>query len=169
MSATARAMHDTAPPSAAHTAGWVVLAIGGQHLALAQRDVRLMELVADLTPPTVDTQYEIGWLARKNDEPWPVYCLDDELRLQRQAPAARRVCVFVATDTGTIGIACDRVQSLALDADLAVDPVPGCMTGVPSPIAGFARHKGGITAVLSPTALAGYIAFLQEQRHDAHE
>ena len=193
MNALAVVVHD-APPVARPIAGWMVLAIDGLRLALPQRDVRLIELLTDLAPSiagdvqggtrvavapfgeangarrtaTATGELEIGWLSRKEGEPWPVYCLDGGLRLQYPVPPVRRMCVFIEAQGDVTGIACDRVQLLATDADLTVEPVPGCMTGIPSPITGFARHQGGVTVVVTATALAGYLAFLQEQGHGTH-
>jgi hypothetical protein len=199
MSALATAVRDAAP-QARPIAGWMVLAIDGLRLALPQRDVRLIELLADLAPPTAGDVHgstsvaggrtpgatdvhgstsvaggrtpgarAIGWLSRKEGEPWPVYCLDGGLQLQHPLPPARRLCVFIEAHGAVTGIACDRVQLLATDAELTVEPVPGCMTGMPSPITGFARHQAGITAVVTATVLADYLAFLQEHGHGAHQ
>jgi hypothetical protein len=196
----------------------MVLAIDGLRLALPQRDVRLIELLADLAPATAGDVHgstsvagapcgeansarrtpgatdvhgstsvaqapsaeadgarrtpgarAIGWLSRKEREPWPVYCLDGGLQLQHPVPPARRLCVFIEAHDAVTGIACDRVQLLATDAELTVEPVPGCMTGMPSPITGFARHQAGITVVVTATVLADYLAFLQEHGHGAHQ
>jgi hypothetical protein len=168
MSAAANAVRD-AVPEALRTAGWLVLTIDSLRLALPQREVRLIELVADLQPVAIEDGPAIGWLLHKDADPWPAYCLDGELLLQRPVPAARRICVFIEAGGLVTGIACDRVQSLATDAELTVEPVPGCMTGIRSPITGFARYQADITAVLSVTALAAYLAFLQEHGHAAHE
>jgi hypothetical protein len=91
------------------------------------------------------------------------------LQLQHPVPPARRLCVFIEAHDAVTGIACDRVQLLATDAELTVEPVPGCMTGMPSPITGFARHQAGITVVVTATVLADYLAFLQEHGHGAHQ
>jgi hypothetical protein len=242
MSALATAVRDAAP-QARPIAGWMVLAIDGLRLALPQRDVRLIELLADLAPATAGDVHgstsvaggrtpgatdvhgstsvaggrtpgatdvhgstsvaggrtpgatdvhgstsvaqapsaeadgarrtpgarAIGWLSRKEGEPWPVYCLDGGLQLQHPVPPARRLCVFIEAHDAVTGIACDRVQLLATDAELTVEPVPGCMTGMPSPITGFARHQAGITVVVTATVLADYLAFLQEHGHGAHQ
>ena len=173
MSAAASALRDVAPPAvneASFTAaGWLVLVIDGLRLALPQRDVRLIELAAELQPATVADGQVIGWLPREDADPWPVYSFDGGLRLQRPAAETRRLCVFIEAGGQTTGIACDRVHALATDVELAVEPVPGCMTGIPSPLAGFARDQGGITAVLDVAALSGYIDFLREHGNGAHE
>jgi hypothetical protein len=194
MSALAAVVHD-ATPVARPIAGWMVLAIDGLRLALPQCDVRLIELLVDLASskpdeaagstrvaaapcgaandargtPAASGGLEIGWRLRRKGEPWPVYCLDSGLRLQYPVPAARRMCVFIEAHGHVAGIACDRVLLLATDAALSVQPVPGCMTGMPSPITGFARHQAGITAVATATALAGYLAFLLEHGHGTHQ
>ena len=168
MSAAANAVRD-AVPEALRAAGWLVLTIDSLRLALPQRDVRLIELVADLQPVAAEGEPAIGRLLHEDADPWPAYCLDGELHLQRPVPAVRRICVFIEAGDHVTGIACDRVQSLATDAELTVEPVPGCMTGIRSPITGFARYQAEITAVLDAAALAAYLAFLQGHGHAAHE
>lgn len=169
MTLAATAVPDAASAAARATAGWMVLGIDELRLALPQTDVRLIELIADLKPSATDEAREIGWLLREGGDSWPAYCLDGVLRLQRPAPGARRICVFFEADDGVLGIVCDRVWSLATDAELAVEPVPGCMTGMPSPVAGFARHREGVVLVISAARLTRYLAFLQGRAHDAHE
>ena len=187
MSALAIEVYE-ATPLARPIAGWMVMAIDGLRLALPQSDVRLIELLVDLSPSPADNVQasasaalarsghgidagglEIGWLARRNEASWPVYALDSGLRLQSPVPVARRMCVFIEAHGAVTGIACDRVLLLATDAELSVQAVPGCMTGVSSPITGFARHQKGISAVATATALAGYLAHLLELGHGAHQ
>lgn len=170
MSAPAAAVREAVVSAAARAAaGWMVLAIDHLRLALPQRDVRLIELVADLKSSAAGEAHEIGWLLREDGASWPVYCLDGALRLQRPAPDARRVCVFIETGSAVTGIACDHVWSLATDAELAVEPVPGCMTGTPSPISGFARYRDGVAMIVGPVELAEYLAFVQGHGNGAHE
>ena len=194
MSALAIEVYE-ATPVARPIAGWMVMTIDSLRLTLPQSDVRLIELLVDLSPSPADGVQagaraaqarsgqgndaggmqaaaggrEIGWLARRNEESWPVYCLDRGLRLQSVAPPSRRMCVFIEAHGAVAGIACDRVVLLATDAELSVQPVPGCMTGVSTPITGFARHQKGITAVATATALTGYLAHLLEHGHGAHQ
>ena len=167
-------------------AGWLVLAIDNLRLALPQREVRLIELLTDLAPSASgDVQGDtsaaqapsgqaggvsaIGWLLRRQGAAWPVYALDAGLHPQPAPPPARRLCVFIGTQADVIGFACDRVQLLATDAELTVEPVPGCMTGMASPITGFARHQKGITSVVTAAMLAAYLVFLREHGYDAHQ
>lgn len=154
---------------AATTTGWMVLAIGDQRLALAQRDVRLIGLVADLKLSAAGESLEVGWLLQKNGSSWPVYCFDEALSLQRPAPAHRHVCVFFAAGEETLGILGDRVWSLAADADIVVEPLPACMTGLPSPVMGIANYQDSVVAVLGAGQIASYLGFLWERGHGADE
>jgi hypothetical protein len=148
--------------------GWVVLAIGALRLALPQRDVRQIEPAADLKESAAGEGLEVGWFLRDGTRSWPAYGLDEQLRLERPAAPARRLCVFTATDDEVRGIVCNRVWSLAADADLGVEPVPGCMIGPRSPATGLARFDDGVALVSDGAALAAYLAFLMEPARDRH-
>jgi len=76
-----------APSASSTTAGWMVLALGDQQLALAQRDVRLIGLVSDLKLSAAGESPEVGWLQQKNGSSWPVYCFDEALQILNPAPA----------------------------------------------------------------------------------
>lgn len=154
------------PPAGRIAAGWMLLAIDGLRLALPQREVRLVELVADLEAPDRGDTQAVGALRQADGSAWPAYCLDADLGVQRVVPEARRSCVFVEAGGRVLGLVCDRIWSLASDAELTVEPVPGCMTGAPSPVAGFTRHRGGIAVVLAAASLAAY---LDSQRSGTHE
>ena len=160
MSAGATAMR--AAPVAAAASGWLVLAFDGVLLTLPQRSVRQVELVSDLKLSAAGEAPEAAWLLRRDDRSWPVYGLDGALRLVRPLPAARRVCVFFASGPAVCGLACDRVWSLASDTELTVEPVPGCMTGLPSPVTGLARIRDAVATITSAEALFNYLAHLKD-------
>jgi hypothetical protein len=164
MSSSAASLSPETRPEAA--AGWVVLAIDKLWLALPQRDVRQFELASDMAAPADPAAPEAGRFIGRRGESWPVYSLDESLELRRTAPAARHICAFFETEGGTRGVLCDRVWTLARDAELAVEPVPGCMTGPPSPSTGLAQFRDRIVLVTGRAALSSYIAFLLE-RSDA--
>lgn len=157
-----------APPERA-IAGWMVGSFDGVRLALPQREVRLIELLGDLKRPTDDTGPECGWLAHADGAAWPAYSLDAAMRLQTRMPETRRVCVFFAAGDAVLGLACDRIVSLAADADLAAEPLPGCMRTQGSPLAGIARYADGIAAVVAASELATYINGLRGVARGAHE
>jgi len=73
----------------------------------------------------------------------PAYCLDGALRRLPAVPDTRRLGVFFDTGETVCGILCDRVASLATDAELVVEPLPGCMTACPPPLTGVARCATG--------------------------
>ncbi len=151
---------DTGP---AIVPGWAVLAMGELWLALPQRDVRQFELASDLEAPGASLAQAAGQFMAGNDQSWPVYSLDGLLQLQRAVPEARRICVFYETEDQTRGLLCDRVWSLAEDADLIVEPMPGCMKGPPSPATGLAQFRDHIAIVTNRGALSAYLAYLLEQ------
>lgn len=163
------AAHETPPPATSTTAGWMVLAVGDLRLALPQRDVRLFGLVADLKLSAAGESLEVGRLLQKSGGSWPVYCFDAALQLQSPAPADRHVCVFFAAGGETVGILGDRVWSLAADTDIAVEALPGCMTGLPTPVVGVAHYRDSVMAVLGAAQIAAYLAFLREHENDADE
>lgn len=166
---TRAAVHHIPVPSALATAGWMVLALGDLRLALPQKDVRLIGLVADLKLSTAGESLETGWLLQKTGSSWPVYCFDEALQLQRPTPAGRHVCVFFEGGDETLGILSDRVWSLAADTDITVEPLPACMTGLPSPVVGVAHYQEGAVAVLGAVQMVAYLACLREREHGADE
>jgi len=151
---------DTRPSS---VPGWAVLAFGELWLALPQRDVRQFELASDLEAPGASLAQAAGQFMAGSEESWPVYSLDGSLQLQRAVPETRRICVFFETEGQTRGLLCDRVWSLAEDADLLVEPMPGCIKGPPSPATGLAQFRGQIAIVTNHGALSAYLAYLFEQ------
>lgn len=151
----------TAQPATA--AGWLVLAIDGLELALAQRSVRQVELIGDLhRAGPASGSGPAAWLARRAGPSWPAYCVDGELRRLAEVPATRRLGVFFDTGETVCGILCDRVTTLASDAALTVEPLPGCMAGPASPLTGVARLGAGIAAVTSAAALFAYLGAAPE-------
>lgn len=148
--------------STLRVAGWAVLAVGTLRLALPQRDVRQIDLVGDLQAPAAGGGPEIGRRIRDGGRPWPAYCLDAHLRLQLPAPAQRRICVFFGLEDGVRGILCDRVWSLAADADLVIEPLPGCFEGARSPATGLARFEQHVVLVTDGGALAAYLVEFEE-------
>jgi hypothetical protein len=156
-----------ASPATIH--GWVVLAIGVLRLALPQHDVRQLEPVSDLKESAAGETDEVGWFLRDGARSWPAYGLDEQLRLERPAAPGRRLCVFIGAEDAVRGIVCNRVWSLAADADLGVEPLPGCMRGPRSPAIGLARFEDGVALVTDATALAAYLDFLKKPAHDGHD
>jgi len=168
---TRAAVNESAVSSAAATvtAGWMVLALGDQQLAIPQRDVRLIGLAADLKLSAAGEALEVGWLLQKSGNSWPVYCFNEALQILRPAPPDRHVCVFFEAGGEILGILSDRVWSLAADTDMAVQPLPACMTGLPSPVVGVSYYQQKVVAVLGATEIAAYLNFLREQEHGADE
>jgi hypothetical protein len=158
-----------ATPAASTTAGWMVLALGDLRLAFPQRDIRLIGLATDLKLSAAGESPEVGWLLRKSGNSWPVYCFDEALNLQRPAPEGRHICVFFEAGGEMFGILSDRVWSLAADSDLAVEPLPACMTGLTSPVIGVARYQESVVAVLGGTEIATYLVFLRGREHGADQ
>ncbi len=147
------------------TQGWAVLAMDALRLALPQRDVRQFELAADLEAPGANLAQASGQLMAGSGELWPVYSLDGALQLTRAAQGSRSLCVFFQAEGPTRGLLCDRVWSLSDDADLVVEPIPGCIKGAPSPATGLARFRDRIAMVTSRTALSHYLAHLLDEAH----
>ncbi len=157
MNSRATAIHNPAAPAARPAAGWMVLAIENLRMALPQRDVRQIEIAADLELSVAGEAREAGWLLREDGKYWPAYCLDGTLRLLWPVPASRRVCVLINDKDGMCGLLCDRVWSFAADGDLGVEPAPGCMAAPRSPIVGYARFQSGIAVVTNAIDLAAYL------------
>jgi hypothetical protein len=161
MAAAALKLAATAPS----ISGWAVLAIGAVRLALPQRGVRQIDLAVDLKISAAGEGPAIGWLVRKSGASWPVYCLDERFGFEHPAPADRRLCVFFGSGDDVQGILCNHVWSLPSDADLAIEPLPGCATGQRSPATGLAQFMEGVSLVTSATALAAYLAALKETNY----
>ena len=167
-------MTSTATTPPAETArsiapGWAVLGIDELRLALPQRDLRRFELASDLEAPGAKSAPAAGQFTAADDASWPAYNLDGTLHLQRVTPGARSLCAFFDAEGQTRGLLCDRVWSLAEDADLVVEALPGCMKGPPSPATGLARFQGRIAMVTNRDAISSYLAFLLEQTRVEHE
>lgn len=170
MSAPAGVTHTHSPAATAGiTDGWLLLALDGLRLALPHREAVLIGLTGDLTAPDHDDTFEIGSLLRQPGPSWPVFSLNGALALERRHSVKRRNCVFFATGGVVRGLACDRLWSLATDAELAVAPVPGCLRAEQSPITGFARYRDDLLAVTRAAELAAYLDFLLEHRHVQHQ
>jgi hypothetical protein len=158
------------PDSVSATApGWAVLAIDELFLALPQRDICLFEVATDLQAREVNLAEAIGYFQTHRDESWPVYRLDGALQLQRAVSEKRRIYVFFEAQGQTRGLLCDRVWSLAEDADIAAEPMPGCIKGPPSPATGLTQFRDRIAMVTDRAALSSYLAYLQEQEHVGFE
>jgi hypothetical protein len=143
--------------------GWAVLVIDELWLAMPQRDVRQFALASDLEASGANLAQAGGQPLAGSGESWPVYSLDGSLQLQRATPKARSICVFFDAEGQTHGLLCDRVWSLAEDADLVVETLPGCIKGRPSPATGLAQFRNRIAMVTSRGALSAYLAHLLEQ------
>ncbi len=163
MSGTATLPRSSSDPIAVQ--GWAVLALDELRLALPQRDVRQFELAADLEAPKDNLPQASGQLTAGRGELWPVYRLDSSLQLTRAADGSRSLCVFFQADGPTRGLLCDRVWSLSEDADLVVEPMPGCLKGPPSPATGLARFQDRIAMVTNRVALSHYLAQLLGEAH----
>jgi len=151
--------------AAQEIAGWAVLAIGKVRLALPQREVRQIDLAADLKVSAAGEGPESGWLIRDDAPSWPAYCLDEALVFERPAPVERKLCVFLKLGEEARGILCDHVWSLATDTDLVPEPMPGCMGGPRTPATGLAHFEGGVTLVTGAAALDSYFTDLKETEH----
>ena len=159
------AAHKLDPASAAGPVeGWLVMAIGELRLALSQSEALQIDLASDLKGAG-EGGPEFGWLARRAGKSGPAYCVDSTLRAQRPAPEERRLCVFLGTQDDALGILCDRVWPLAADADLRVEPLPGCMNGPRSPTTGLARFQDGVAVVTSASEMKAYLDFLSGKDH----
>ena len=149
--------------------GWAVLVIDELWLALPQRDVRQFGLTSELEAPAANLPRAGGQFPAESGEFWPAYSLDGSLQLQQVTPEVRSVCVFFEAGGKTRGLLCDRVWSLADNADLVVEPMPGCAKGPPSPATGLAQFRGRIAMVTDPSALSTYLAYLLDHNHVGHE
>ena len=149
------------PPAAVAATGWLLLDIDDRRLALPQRDVRQIELAADLEAATESGAREAGWFVPRDGDAWPAYSLDAALQLQQAPPAGRKVCVFVEAAGKRFGLLCNRVAPLHADEDLEVEPVPGCLVRTHSPILGFARIGNGLAVITDGAALAAYLGSLR--------
>ncbi len=145
--------------------GWAVLVIDELYLVLPQRDVRQFGLASDLEAPGAELAQAGGQFPAGRGESWPVYSLDGSLQLQRATSEVRTVCVFFEAGGQTRGLLCDRLWSLAEDTDLAVEPMPGCAKGPPSPATGLAQFRDRIAMVTDRAALSSYLAYLLDQNH----
>jgi hypothetical protein len=163
------ARHIPDSPAVHVAAGWLVMAIDNLRVVLPQKEVREIGLVADLTPPETSDDPEIGYAASESGDAWPAYSLSGALDPQTEVPPSRRFCVFFWHAGVTLGLACDRIWSLANDSELQVEPLRACMRGLRTPITGIARYNDELATVTDAAALASYLDFLKEHRDGANE
>jgi len=157
----------SSPPSSApiDVPGWAVITIGRTRLAIPQREVHRIDLAVDIMQADRGEEPEIGWLRVDDGSSWPVYSLDEGLQLERSVSAERRLCVFTGTEGSILGILCDHAQSLDSNDDLAVQPVPGCMSGLSSVAEGLAGFEDSVALVTNSAALGDYVMRELDRTH----
>jgi hypothetical protein len=145
------------PLSAAGTQGTVSMAllkIAGLNLVLPQHDVTAVEAAADLGGEEPGLR-SVGWINHAR-QPWPVYCLSEELSLLPSVPAGRRACVVLARGNGYMGILCDEI-SIAQLASVRPFALPDAMKLPGTPIRCLVPIDTGIACVTGAQQLAAHI------------
>ena len=142
-------------PAAATLAGWALLTMDGVRLALPQKDIVTIGLVAALLPAQ-DAVNAIGCFVH-NGERWLVYCLDRCFVPVPMLATTARVCVLVRVQERIFGLVGTQVVLLASNADLEVQPLPACLVQSGSPLAGLALHNDGIVLSVHASLLADYL------------
>jgi len=130
------------------------LVVDGQSLLVAHIHIHSVEPILDVRMAPGHGQ-AIGTL-QLGDNRWPVYCLDADLNILGNVPAARRACVLLKSDRGGVGILCDEV-SVVDNAALTMVPVPGCMSGGQSLMDSLAIVDGKVTCVLEADRLSAML------------
>lgn len=146
-------------PVPAILTGWALLTMDGVQLAVPQKDIVNIGLVADLQHAQ-DSGNEIGWFVQ-NAERWPVYCLDRHLVLAPTLAEASRVCILFRSDNRTLGLAGTQVSLLAADDELAVQRLPACLARSDSPLNGLALHRNEIVMSARGNALVDLLIYLE--------
>jgi len=135
-----------------------LLKLDGDYWLLPPDEVRAVES-ASAMDPAVRAPHSLGAIAFAGAW-WPVYGLSGELRLLRQCPEQRRVCLLL--DNGA-----DRFGLVADEFDMRTPPpplfaVPACMAPPDGPIRALARLETRIGGVTDTEGLAARLAALME-------
>lgn len=130
------------------------LVVDGQSLLIAHIHIHSVEPILDVRMAPGHGQ-AMGTV-RLGDDQWPVYCLDGDLNILGNVPAARRACVLLKSELGGVGVLCDEVKVVD-NAALTMVPVPGCMSGEQSLMDSLAIIDGKITCVLGADRLSAML------------
>ena len=140
---------------------YTVLYLDELALVVPQHEVRTLEPAFDVTHPEGG---EVGSIAVAGTN-WPVYCLSEDLRPIRVAPAERRICVLLESSAGLLGVLCDEVVMLEQD-EWQTLPLPECMHTPDTPIGGMLLQGDRALCV---TSVAGLLACIGQQQGPAAE
>ena len=130
------------------------LVVDGQSLLIAHVHIHSVEPILDVRVQFGNGQ-AMGTL-QLGDDRWPVYCLDGDLDILGNVPAARRACVLIKSVDGGFGILCDELRVVD-NAALTIVPVPGCMSGEQCLMESLAIIDGKITCVLEAERLSAML------------
>jgi hypothetical protein len=130
------------------------LVVDGQSLLIAHIHIHSVEPILDVRMESARGQ-AMGTL-QLGDDQWPVYCIDGDLNILGNVPAARRACVLLKSDRGGVGLLCDEVRVVD-NAALTIVPVPGCMSGDQRLLDSLAIIDRKITCVLGADRLSAML------------
>ncbi len=125
-------------------ARYAVLTIDERALLIPQQQLHALEPAFDVQRSEAG---DAGWIAVAGVN-WPVYCLSEDLRPIREAPADRHFCVLLESGAGLLGVLCDQVVMLE-QMELEILPLPRCMRTAGTPLQGLVLHSERVLCVTS--------------------
>jgi len=142
---------------------YVLLVFDGLHMLVPQHEVQSVEIIADVHITSMYTG-AVGWFAHGHGQESPVYCLSEEMTLLLDLPKNREFFILLkSSDTTTIGLACDEVETLHAKNDhLYLQDLPVVMKLPGSPISRLVRYQDKIGCICAGEVLRKYILNLSE-------
>lgn len=135
-----------------------LLKLDGDYWLLPPIEVRAVESALAMDP-AVRAPHSLGAIAFAGAW-WPVYGLSGELRLLRQLPEQRRVCLLLDNGADRFGLVADEFEMLTPPPPLFA--VPACMAPPDGLIRALARFETRIGGVTDTEGLAARLAALME-------
>lgn len=130
---------------------YALLSLDGCALLLPQNEIRILELVLDISTAEQPVN-GVGWLSFEGGC-WPVYCLDGGLNPLLMPPAAQRICALLSLEDSYFGLICADVTTVQ-GSEVRVRSLPMAMSRSDSPLCGLALHGDRVGLVSTAAALA---------------
>ena len=131
--------------------------IDGQSVLIPQKDVRHIELVDNIESQESDDHGHILGEIDHQKLRWPVYALNSELAFADGLPEHCRFVVCISSEGKMMGLACDMVSNMELDAEFVPKDLPQMMQAQNSPIHALLYRDKQIHCVSDSKSLTDYL------------
>ncbi|MEN8130229.1 MAG: hypothetical protein ABFS45_08545 [Pseudomonadota bacterium] len=135
-----------------------LLSFDGLHLSFPQHQVIHIELTDSIQYTNNEDQSIFGqWTYRGIDV--PVFSLSAELHLLSELSPDRRFCVaFKIDEEPSFALACDAVESLLLEEESVLQPLPVPMITEPTPIRHLLRQGENLIYICDAKSMHSYLS-----------